>query len=346
MAPKNHKKPATKTKRNAPKKKAAPFSISLLKAFTVAFVLIGLSVGVAILASHFINVPVISQRDPVTQVESVPAASETRKLAVKPEEPPSGVSPKKAKPQFEIYPQEIETVIEQKFPVIEVKMPLVAIIVDDLGYDQWIADAFLAIDATITVAILPGSPLQQSIAEKAHAKGFEIMLHQPMEPVEFPSINPGPKALLSSMNADDMIRQLQNNIAAMPYVKGVNNHMGSRLTSESDRMNQVFTVLKQQDLFFIDSRTTKETMARSSARLLKIRFAERDVFLDHKQDSEFIKKQFILLVQTAKRNGSAIGIAHPYQLTLDILQETLPDLVKQVQLVPASRIVRPADGTG
>lgn len=344
MTARKPKKTAKKKKRKARKKKAIPVTVSLFKAFLGVFILTAISVGVAILMAYLIDMPEPHREVPVvSQTESVPAASETRKAPVKPDMTTPAAPP----PQFEIYPQEKPVkLVDQKPPVRDGKVPLVAIIIDDLGYDRRIANAFLAIDAPFTIAILPGSPLQQYIAQKAHQKGLDIMLHQPMEPVEYPSVNPGPKALLSSMDADQLIRQLQDNIATTPHVKGINNHMGSRLTSDSGRMNQVFTVLKQNKLFFVDSRTTKDTRARSSAKLFQVRFAERDVFLDHKQDSEFIKNQFRVLVQTAHKNGAAIGIAHPYPITLEILKQTLPDLEKQVQLVPASRIVGPAASSG
>ena len=167
------------------------------------------------------------------------------------------------------------------------------------------------------------------------------MLHLPMEPNEYPEVDPGPGTLLVSMSADELIAQLDKNLNALPNVKGVNNHMGSRLTAESTQLYQVFSVLKQRGLYFIDSRTSAESLCEPSARLFQIPFAQRDVFLDHYPTPDFIRKQIKELIRIARHNGQAVGILHPHTTTLKILQEMLPDLQKQVYLVPASKIVRP-----
>ena len=116
--------------------------------------------------------------------------------------------------------------------------------------------------------------------------------------------------------------------------------MGSRMTAESSQMYQIFSILKKRGLFFVDSRTTADSLCKPSARLFQIPFAQRDIFLDHQQDAEFIRRQVKKLVQIAKRNGQAIGIGHPHLITYNVLREMLPDLQKEVQLVPTSKIVR------
>jgi hypothetical protein len=165
------------------------------------------------------------------------------------------------------------------------------------------------------------------------------MLHLPMEPNEFPRVNPGPGALMSAMTPDELIDQLNRNLDDVPLAKGVNNHMGSRLTSSSFQMNQIFSILKKRNLFFIDSRTTTETVARQSARLLQVPFSQRDVFLDHVQERAFVEKQILALIKTAKEHGGAVGIGHPYAITLEVLEEMLPEIKKQVDIVPASQMV-------
>jgi hypothetical protein len=143
------------------------------------------------------------------------------------------------------------------------------------------------------------------------------------------------------MSADELITQLDENLKTLPNVKGVNNHMGSRLTAESTQLYQIFSILKQRGLYFIDSRTSADSLCEPSARLFQIPFAQRDVFLDHDPTPDFIRKQINELIRIAKYNGQAVGILHPHVTTLKILQEMLPDLQKQVYLVPASKIVRP-----
>ena len=141
------------------------------------------------------------------------------------------------------------------------------------------------------------------------------------------------------MNPDELIEQLRSNLAAVPGIKGVNSHMGSRLTTLPDQMNQIFSILKQQNLYFVDSRSTSRSRSRSSAKLLQVPFGERDVFIDHFQDPAFIRNQCRKLIRIAKKRGVAIGIAHPYKTTYRVLQELLPEIQKEVRVVPASKVV-------
>lgn len=220
------------------------------------------------------------------------------------------------------------------------KRPRVAIIIDDLGYDRQIAEKFMDLNAPITLAVLPHSPHQETIAQMAHTRNIEVMLHLPMEPVEFPEINPGPGALLSSMAADELLAVLEKNLRSVPHIRGVNNHMGSRLTAQSEQMYQVFSTLKRHGMYFIDSRTTDESVCRPSARLFQVAFNQRDVFLDHIQSADFIRKQLRELVSIARRKGEAVGIGHPHPTTCLVLKEELPTLRRQVEIVPASYLVR------
>ena len=215
----------------------------------------------------------------------------------------------------------------------------VAIIIDDIGYDRKMAEGFLDLDIPLTFSILPMGSFNHSIIDKAIKKDVEIMLHQPMEPSNYPNVNPGPGALLAAMRPDELIAQLNANLDRIPNVKGVNNHMGSKLTASSEQMRQVFITLKQRQLFFIDSRTTAETQCRPSAELLQVPFAERDVFIDHNPTEAFIKKQLKLLIRRARRQGYAIGIAHPHPVTLAVLKEMLPELKEAVFLTHASNVV-------
>jgi len=242
-------------------------------------------------------------------------------------------------PEFEVYPEKDR--LPEKVPSRPAppKLPRVAIIIDDLGYDRRIAEAFLQIDAPVTLSILPFSPFQKKIYRNTNKKKIETMIHLPMEPMEFPRVDPGPGALLTSMSPDELISTLEKNLDTMPLAKGVNNHMGSKMTTLSNQMYQIFTILKKRDLFFIDSRTTAESLSRPSARLLKVPFAQRDIFLDHIQTHQFIRKQLKKLVRIAIRHGEAIGIAHPHPVTINVLREELPKLKDTVELVPASAVV-------
>ncbi|MCF8067588.1 MAG: divergent polysaccharide deacetylase family protein [Desulfobacterales bacterium] len=319
------KKPSKKSKKNPSLKR------HILRAVYGCFILAGIVIGLGVMA-HFL----IPGSGHNAALEPEPAAKT----------PASKPASEKKIPTYEVYP--IKDIPAKKPPVKPPefdpndKRPMVALIIDDLGYDGPLADKFLGLDAEITLSILPYSPKQEQIARAAHQKGLEVMLHLPMEPREYPKIDPGPGALVSDMTPDQLVSRLERNLAQVPFVVGVNNHMGSRLTENSDQMNQIMIILKKRNLYFIDSRTTAGTLCRPSAKMFQVPFAERDVFLDHKQDAGFIRKQINQLIRDAEKHGEAVGIGHPSRVTYEVLKEMLPLLKKKVRLVPASKIVHPA----
>jgi len=217
-------------------------------------------------------------------------------------------------------------------------LPRVAIIIDDVGFDKAMAMAFSRLNPHITMAILPESPFGRAIADRLYVRDVEIMLHLPMEPMQYPDVNPGPGALMADMPPDLLLETLRRDLDRIPYIKGVNNHMGSRLTALSDQIRQIFTVLKKRDLFFIDSLTGRHSVCRDSARLFQLAFAQRDVFLDNIQDQHYITGQINELIQISQRHGSAIGIGHPYPATLKTLALLLPEMQEKVSIVRASEL--------
>ena len=245
-------------------------------------------------------------------------------------------------PDYEVYPSR-DLPAERTPPpdaIPEHRRPRVAIIIDDLGYGWRLAEKFAKTDVVRTFSIFPHSPHRRQVVEIASKYGIEQMIHLPMEPEEYPTVKPGPGALLMSMGPDELIEQLNGNLEQIPGAAGVNNHMGSRMTADADRMNQVFSVLKRHRLFFIDSRTTIHTMSRHSARLLQVPFAQRDVFLDNNQAPEAIRKQIQRLLKIARIHGEALGIGHPYSITQEVLLEMSPTIKAAADLVPASSLVR------
>lgn len=253
------------------------------------------------------------------------------------------VSPVKTldKPTYEVYPpkESPPKPLDKLRQLPGDHPPVVAIVIDDIGYDRKIAARLLAMDAPLTFSVLPYGPFSREIAVEARSKGHEIMLHLPMEPREFPAVNPGPGALLRQMTPDEFIGQLKSDIDRIPGLKGVNNHMGSAISTSPERMRQIFTILKKKNLYYIDSRTTAETVARPSAELLQLPFTERDIFIDHSENRSFIRKQLKKIIKRAQRQGYAVGIAHPHAVTCEVLAEVLPELKKSVTLVPASMVI-------
>ena len=320
------KRKTTRKKKNRKKSSRHQiFKSSLLKAFAGVACLFVLVLAAGVVA-HFL----------ITQQKTSSPNATSRQPAPVPPKPTAEAPP------FEVYPRkEIPAPQKPQMRPKPKKLPLAAIIIDDLGYDKKIAAKLGLLNANITFSILPHSPYQASIARMSRDKGIETMLHLPMEPVEYPKVDPGPGALLTSMSPDELIGQLKDNLKTLPDVKGVNNHMGSRMTTESGHLYQIFSILKKRGLYFVDSRTSAQTLCRPSARLFQIPFAQRDIFLDHRQDADFIRKQISGLIRIARQNGYAVAIGHPNFTTYQVLREMMPALQNAVELVPASKIVKP-----
>ncbi len=355
MAPKKpirKKKPPKKQKKRAVKKFS--LKIQLLKICAGLFILLVLVISAGFALNHLLvakekTKPVLfetaksPQKAVVSSLQPDPAPP--KKLFVPETTIKTTKVPEFKKPLlYEIFPE--EDVFLPK-PLIKPPIadplkdrPKVAIIIDDLGYDPYMARHFVELDPKFTFSILPHSPYLKKTADIIRERGGELMLHIPMEPNEYPRINPGPGALLSIMEPDQLIAQLNENLDTLSDAKGINNHMGSKLTANSEQMYQVFSVLKGRDLYFIDSLTTSESVCKPSAELFKVPFAQRDVFIDHFLEPEFMRMQILRLIKHAKTHGKAIGIAHPHKETLEILRQHLPELKKQVEVVPASHLVR------
>jgi polysaccharide deacetylase 2 family uncharacterized protein YibQ len=221
------------------------------------------------------------------------------------------------------------------------KTSRLAIIMDDLGRGTHAARQLLAIPQPVTLAILPGEPHAAQVAELAHTAGREVMLHTPMEPEGFPTVNPGPDALLVGQTAVELRARLAAQLARVPHAAGANNHMGSRFTADERAMAAVMDELRARGLFFVDSLTSGASVGRAAAQRAGVPSGSRDVFLDNVAETGAITRQLRQLVAKARRNGSAIGICHPYPETLAVLRRELPKLVEQgIEFVPVSALVK------
>ncbi|MCW8890203.1 MAG: divergent polysaccharide deacetylase family protein [Sedimenticola sp.] len=218
--------------------------------------------------------------------------------------------------------------------------PVIAIIIDDMGNHGGWGEAALAIPGPVTYAFLPHTPHAYRLALSAHANDKEVMLHLPMQSHEGNPLGPG--ALTLHMTESAFKRTLNENLQSIPHVKGLNNHMGSLLTRHPGAMTWLMQGLQAHpDLYFIDSRTTLETVGQAMANEYKVPNARRDVFLDNDRNPEAIARQFDQLVKRAKRQGYAIGIGHPYPETAKVLKEKLVNLQGLgIRLIPASEMVR------
>jgi uncharacterized protein len=229
-------------------------------------------------------------------------------------------------------PQEISAISSARHPRL-------AVVIDDLGYDRTQADALFRLSYALTLSVLPHEANSGEIAEEAHRRGYEVMLHLPM------ASNAGSKdetiELQPGMGPADVEKTFSSMLETVPYAQGVNNHEGSLGTSDQKLMGELMPLLRQHNLFFIDSRTSAATIAESSAHLAGVATARRNVFLDDEQTVEATKKQFALAIRDAKQKGSALAIGHPHPSTMVALAEMLPEAERQgVRLVFASDLAR------
>lgn len=219
--------------------------------------------------------------------------------------------------------------------------PLLAIIMDDLGRSASTAETLVSFPEPVTFSILPGEPHAAQVAEIGHAAGHEVMLHVPMEPQGYPAVNPGEDALFVAQSDAEIRSRFDLLLAGIPYASGANNHMGSRFTEDARALSPVMESLQGKGLFFIDSRTTGQSMVTDVARRFGVPTMSRDVFLDNVAEVGAIAHEIRRLEERARSQGMAIGICHPYPETLEALRRELPGMRgRGVTVVPVSVLLR------
>jgi len=230
--------------------------------------------------------------------------------------------------------------------VAQAQTPVIAIIIDDLGNSSRDEQAVL-LPGAVACAFLPHTPHTVRLAKLAHAHNKEVLLHAPMESMHGHKKKLGPGSLTLDMTESEFVKTLQDGLAAVPHVQGVNNHMGSLLTRHPGHMLWLMQEISRQgDLFFVDSRTTKHSVAQMVAHENSVPSLTRDVFLDAEEGEAFVEKQFDRLLKIARIHGSALGIAHPYPNTLKVLQKRLTQLKSEkVELVPISTLLKRRQGS-
>jgi len=210
----------------------------------------------------------------------------------------------------------------------------VAIIIDDMGDSLEVMQEICSLDQPITISILPYSAYAEETARVAHENGLEVMLHLPCESLNHEEGNISTVGLIKSDMGEEEVRSLvEESLSRVPYIKGVNNHMGSKITQEEPIMRPILDLLKSRKLYFLDSRTTAESVAFDLAREMGLRTAYRNVFLDSSVGVDYSKKKIIDLFQFSQKTGKAIGIGHPFPETLQALRENI-HLLKKYKVRP------------
>lgn len=227
--------------------------------------------------------------------------------------------------------------------VADKEKPKVAIIVDDLGFTKDSVDRLLETGVPINFAILPYLPYSRYAAEKAKQRGWDVILHLPMEPKSisgYVADDAGDGVLMESLGKNEIIKKLDDDISAIPYVKGVNNHMGSKFTENRELMGIVLKELHSKGLFFIDSKTSADSKGFEIAKSLGMKTAMRDVFLDRvSHDESYVNSQILRLVNISKKKGYAVGICHPYPETVNSLRRMLPKIKNDVEVTKISYLL-------
>ena len=216
----------------------------------------------------------------------------------------------------------------------------IALLIDDFG-DKWnvTTRSFLELDVDLTLSVIPGRKMSNKIAGEILERGFEVVAHLPMEPINAAFRDNG-YIILANMNKQQIGDVIRRSLDDVPSAVGVNNHMGSRVTSHRQTMTVVLEEIKSRGLYFIDSRTTASSIAYDLAQSMGVESGKRDIFLDNERNKDVIKERVWELVEKARINGFAIGLGHCQQVTLEVLQEEIPRIKRKgAQFVFLSEVV-------
>ena len=206
---------------------------------------------------------------------------------------------------------------------------VIVLVIDDFGYrNDNISDGFLNLSIPITCAIIPGHTASKKFAEKAVSYGKEVIIHMPMESENY---SPGEDEykLLTSMTSELLENKLIQAFESLPEAIGMNNHQGSKATSDSKTMTVLASVLKDRGKYFIDSRTSSLTIGEKTMISFGVPTARRNIFLDNNNDLDRIEEQMNKLANSAKKNGFAVGLGHARKNTLAVIEKVVPDLLEK-----------------
>ncbi|MDD5544711.1 MAG: divergent polysaccharide deacetylase family protein [Acidobacteriia bacterium] len=216
----------------------------------------------------------------------------------------------------------------------------ISIIIDDMGADWHAAEALSRLPEPLTWSIFPEEKYSQETARLAQTSGKEVMVHLPLEPEAREGLTLRPKTILTSMSPQEVESIFNEDLKSVPHAVGINNHMGSRATTDRSLMREILTLARMHSLFFIDSRTTPETQAYLVAKELGVPTNFRSVFLDDRQDLRYTEHQLDVLLQRMLKQGSAIAIGHPFPTTIEALRRRLPEFERRgVHIVLVSQLV-------
>lgn len=229
--------------------------------------------------------------------------------------------------------------VEEPRPGTPVEGALLAIVIDDIGESMGAVRDLLKLDYPVTFAVWPRSSHAREAAEAAHRAGREVMIHQPMEPLKYPSVKPGPGAIYVRMGSDEIEAMLRDNLARVPHAVGLNNHMGSRFTQDVRGVRAVCEALEGKGLFVLDSVTHSGSVFYREARRAGLPAGKRNVFLDVIHDKRNIMFQLDKAARVAHEQGVAVAIGHPLAETVAALKEWQRTRDKSVRIVTMRQLL-------
>ncbi len=211
-----------------------------------------------------------------------------------------------------------------------------AVVIDDVGYNKARGERAINLPGPVTIAVLPFAPHTSTLVEYATLLGKDVIVHQPMEPHASPHAREETGTLKLAMQEQDFDAALSAALDAVPAHIGLSNHTGSLLTAHDAPMRRLMRTLSTRGLFFLDSRTTADTVALDVARELGVPSLRRDVFLDHERTAAAVHAAFEKALNRARKQGHAVLIGHPYDLSLSYLDNRLAELPGDIELVRAA----------
>lgn len=217
-----------------------------------------------------------------------------------------------------------------------------AIIIDDFGNDMKGTKEMLDLPVPITVAVMPFLPTTRRDATEAHRRGHEVIVHLPMEPNQGRPEWLGPGAITSGLTDAEVRERVEKAIADVPFAVGMNNHMGSKITSDKRIMSIVLDVCKEHGMFFVDSRTNYRSVVPELAATKGLPPVSNDIFLDHKYDRSHIFSQMNTISDWFRKHDTCVTIGHvgaPGLHTSAAIRAALPKLQQQADIVGLSSLI-------
>ncbi len=296
------------------------------------------------------KIPVVAKKKVSSRSVKKSAAPTKKKVAVKTKAIERATPPKKTTVTMRSQPKverkvTTQTVYLAKPEPVPAKAlnrfsPKIVFVIDDVGYHLRYEQLLYSAGAPLTIAILPQLDYSEHFSREARRRGYEVILHQPMEPLG-KNVDPGPGVIKGGMRRSEVERVLDKNLRTVPGASGINNHMGSKATQDGQIMNWVISELKDRNMFFLDSMTSNNSMGWRTARSKGLPYLKRSVFIDNEDDAVYIANQIGKLIDKAKKEGYAIGIGHYKRKTLETIRRMAPQINRKgVQIVRLREVVK------